>query len=157
MDGDIRIRPAVASDREWILALVPRLHEFGPPPIRPLERMNAAVVEELEAAIDDPPKGSALLVATSPDGAPLGFTYLVTASDFFTLEDHGHVSELIVDRAGEGRGAGRALLAAGEEWAREQGYRLITLNVFEGNARARALYTRIGYSPDTLKMTKIVG
>jgi GNAT superfamily N-acetyltransferase len=51
-------------------------------------------------------------------------------------------------------GAGRALLAAVEAWAIERGYRLLSLNVFDRNVRARALYEKNGFEVDTLRYVK---
>lgn len=59
-----------------------------------------------------------------------------------------------VSSAAEGRGAGRTLVEAAEAWARSEGLDLITLNVFANNERARALYQRLGYAPDTLHYVK---
>jgi len=49
---------------------------------------------------------------------------------------------------------GRALLAAVEAWSVARGHRFVTLNVFADNARARAVYERAGYAPDTLRYLK---
>jgi GNAT superfamily N-acetyltransferase len=46
------------------------------------------------------------------------------------------------------------LLAAAEDWARAQGFRLIGLDVFANNRRARAFYARLGYQDDSLRVTK---
>lgn len=151
---EIRVRPATKEDLPAIAALAPRLHEFGPPPFRPVERMNRAVIEGLTEGLVDPPEGTKLVVAEGPDGAVAGFIYLVTTTDFFTQENHGHVSDLVVAREGEGRGVGRALLRAGEDWARGLGYRLLSLNVFDDNERAKRIYEQIGYETDTIRMVK---
>ncbi|WP_369333663.1 GNAT family N-acetyltransferase [Corallococcus sicarius] len=45
-------------------------------------------------------------------------------------------------------------MAAGEAWAREQGYDRLTLTVFAGNARARAFYERLGFGEETLRLVK---
>lgn len=148
------IRPASPADRAWILPLAPRLHEFGPPPWRPREAMDRAVTVAIERALVSTPLGSAVFVAEDPAGAPLGFVHVETAMDFFTHERHGHVSDLVVASKGEGRGAGTALMAAAEKWARQKGYRLLTLNVFAANLRARELYERIGFHPDTTRYIK---
>ena len=49
---------------------------------------------------------------------------------------------------------GSALLAASEEWARSRGARRLTLNVFESNRRARALYERRGFAPESLRYVR---
>ena len=58
---------------------------------------------------------------------------------------------LVVVPAAEGRGIATALLRAADDWGRTNGYPWLTLNVFEGNGRARALYERLGYRPETLR------
>jgi ribosomal protein S18 acetylase RimI-like enzyme len=61
---------------------------------------------------------------------------------------------LAVAPEAEGRGVGRALMARAEEWARDNRLPHLTLNVFATNGRARALYERLGYRPDTVKYLK---
>jgi ribosomal protein S18 acetylase RimI-like enzyme len=155
-DGAILIRTATPDDRAWILPLAPRLHEFGPPPWRARPAMDRAVTEAIERALVATPAGSTVLVAESAPAGPLGFVHLETAADFFTHELHGHVSDLVVTPAGEGRGVGRALMAAAEAWSRSRAHRFLTLNVFGDNTRARLLYERLGYRPDTTKMVKLL-
>ncbi|MEZ4752210.1 MAG: GNAT family N-acetyltransferase [Bdellovibrionota bacterium] len=53
-----------------------------------------------------------------------------------------------------GKGLGKALLAALEAEARERGGRILWLNVFENNYRARWLYESSGYSVATLHLSK---
>ncbi len=149
-----RVRAAAPRDREWILRLAPRLHDFGPPPIRPRDVMDRAVVASIGGALAGAAPGAEVLVAEGPGGEPLGFVHLHGARDFFTGEEHGHVSDIVVAPEAEGRGVGRALMAAAEDWARGRGYRLLSLHVFEGNVRARALYERLGYQPDIRKLIK---
>lgn len=148
------VRAATAADRELIIGLVPRLRAFGPPPLRPPTSIDDAERRALERALDAPPPASVLLVAELDDAGPVGVAYAETATDYFTGERHGHLAILIVSEAGEGQGVGRALLAAAEAWAAAQGYRLLTLNVFAGNARARAVYERAGFVPDTVRYAK---
>jgi len=133
-----------------------RLHDFGPPSFRPRPVMDAAVAKSIAGALEPGSSGASVFVAEETDGTPLGFVHVHVARDFFTDEEHGHVSDLVTARGEEGRGVGRGLMEAGEEWCRQRGHRLVTLNVFGDNARARALYERIGYTPDTTKMVKVL-
>jgi GNAT superfamily N-acetyltransferase len=153
-DARVRIRPAASRDREWILRLAPRLHDFGPPPLRPRDVMDRAVVASIDGALGGAAPGAEVLVAEGPDGTLLGFIHLHGTRDFFTAEEHGHVSDIVVAPEAEGRGVGRALMEAAEDWARGRGYRLLSLHVFEANARARALYERLGYQPDIRRLIK---
>src|SRR5918911_1103609 len=50
-DAEIHIRTVPPEDAEWITALVPRLHEFGPPPWREVAAMNASVAAGLAREI----------------------------------------------------------------------------------------------------------
>jgi GNAT superfamily N-acetyltransferase len=153
-DTGVRVRPARAGDGDFILPLVPRLAEFGPPPWRAAAVMTAAEQAVIADALATPKQAEAILVAEDGDGSPLGFIHLVTGVDYFTREAHGHVSALVVAPRGEGRGIGHALMHAGEEWARGRGYPLLTLNVFARNSRALKFYERLGYGADTFKYAK---
>ena len=151
------MRRARKADGEWILPLSSRLHDFGPPSFRPRRAMDAAVARSIGAALDAPESPDpAVFVAEDETGRPLGFIHLHTQRDFFTGEVHGHVSDVVTAADAEGRGVGHALMAAGEEWSRSLGHRLLTLNVFDGNARARRLYAALGYEPDTMRMVKVL-
>ena len=152
----VRIRLAVEADGEWLLPLSARLHDFGPPSWRPRSEMDAAVARSIAGAMAATGSHAAVFVAEGPDGRPLGFVHVHETTDFFTGEVHGHVSDIVVAAEAEGRGVGRALMDAGETWSRSRGHRLLTLNVFEKNARARALYEYLGFSPDTAKLVKVL-
>ena len=148
----IRIRPATDADREWLMTQAPRLHDFGPPPTRDREVMDAAVRAAIAGGLDGA-AGAAVLIAEE-NGAPCGFLHMQTLNDFFTGEPHAHVSDIVVVSGAEGRGIGRELLRAGEAWARGQGHRLISLNVFAANTRARAVYESAGYEVEMSKILK---
>jgi len=147
------VRPARSDDRAEILALVPRLRAFGAPPLRPPEDLDRAEAAALSRALDGVPDTAILFVAES-DARVAGVAYVQTATDYFTHERHAHLDILIVAEDAEGRGVGRALLNAVDDWTRSRGYRFVTLNVFPDNTRARGVYERAGYGIDTLKYVK---
>jgi GNAT superfamily N-acetyltransferase len=62
--------------------------------------------------------------------------------------DRGEVAALYVDPARWGRGAGAALLRSGLELLREGGVGEAVVWLLAGNARAAALYGRLGFSAD---------
>ncbi len=154
----VRVRPAGSDDRPFVLETARRLAEFGPPPWRTPELVVTAESRVLHAFFDGTPgPGLALLIAESEAGERLGFAYLETLVDYFDQKPHGHVAELAVTREAEGRGAAGALLEAAEAWSRGLGYGALTLNVFEGNRHARAVYEKRGFRPETIRCIKILG
>ncbi|MBA3338624.1 MAG: GNAT family N-acetyltransferase [Geodermatophilaceae bacterium] len=151
---NITLRPAVPSDRDALLALVPRLRSFGDPPLRSSDALDETERETLTRALDTPEADALVIVAELARGELGGVAYAQTVTDYFTRERHGHLGIIAVAAEGEGRGIGRALLVAVEQWATDLGYRFISLNVFAANARARAVYERAGYALDTLRYYK---
>jgi ribosomal protein S18 acetylase RimI-like enzyme len=156
-DADVTIRPAREDDAEWIIPLGPRMHEFGPPPWRDVRVMDDAVAAQWARELASPTPGSAFLVAEDALGSPVGFVWLKTERDYFIDMPVGHVIDIAVTKAGEGRGIGRALLDAADRWAESNGYPWITLHVFEGNDRARRVYEKHGYVPEWTRMLKRIG
>ncbi len=147
------IRPATSADAAFVFEAARRLASFGPPPWRRAEDIVSAEVRALRAYFEAPPAGARLLVADS-DAGSLGFVYLERQQDYFTQAVHAHIGMLVVTEAAAGHGVGSALVKAAEDWAREQGHRTLTLNVFEGNHAARAVYAHLGYAPETLRYVK---
>ena len=101
-DFKVGVRPARAEDTEFILALVPRLVEFGPPPWYEAERMTATDREVLGRVLEATPADTAVFVAEGEGGERLGFIHLNTAVDYFTREQVGHVSDVVVAPSAEG-------------------------------------------------------
>jgi RimJ/RimL family protein N-acetyltransferase len=68
-----------------------------------------------------------------------------------------HTAELGITVAPEvrGLGVGRALMEALEVWAKEFGVTKLTLRVFSGNARARALYEQMGYEVEGVQRRQV--
>ena len=118
VDCALRIRSADSSDRDFIFSLLPRLVEFEIPTCRTPEQMTASDRRVLERVLLTKPSGIAVFIAQDDAGESLGFIHLTTAVDYYTEEKHGHISDIVVAPGGEGRGIGRVLMAAGEEWAR---------------------------------------
>lgn len=149
----ISVRPARRSDREFVRETASRLSDFELPPWRTAGAVVAGERRTIEAFFRDGSEGAAMLVA-EVNGAPLGFAFLETGLDYFDRRAHGHIGILAVAEASEGLGVGTALIAAAENWARRRGLEAITLNVFEGNGRARRLYERLGFRAETLRYRK---
>src|SRR5438034_955889 len=118
--------------------------------IPPVSCMTATAIADRERAVlatalSQPVRGSAILVADHPSRGVVGGSLLESRRDYFTKEAHGHVAIPAVARGGEGQGIGRALLQAGEDWARANRYSKLTLAVFKDNERAKQVYERQGW------------
>ena len=151
--GTITIRAARQEDRGFVLAATARLSAFGVPHGRTAPEIVEGEARTLRAYFDAAAPPETLLIAEH-DEAPSGFVFLEEHEDYFTRAVHGHIGVLIVAEGAEGRGVGAALIAAADAWARARGYATLTLNVFDGNRRARTLYERCGFQADTIKYRK---
>jgi ribosomal protein S18 acetylase RimI-like enzyme len=156
-DNAIRITLATGDDDEFILSLVPRFVNFELPAWRRRQACIEGIRADLLRGLDESPANRYLFVAENADGERAGFIHLQRTVDFFTGHNNCHISDLAVAPQHEGKGVGKALLAHAETWAAAQGCRLLTLAVFPGNERARALYAAAGYATDLLRLAKPVG
>ena len=154
-DAPLLIRLA-DDDDDFILALVPRFADFPLPAWRRRHECVEGIRQDLLKHLEDQPANSFLFVAENRDGERVGFIHLQRTTDFFSGRSNCHISDLAVAPQHEGSGVGKALLAHAEDWAREHQCQLVTLAVFPGNERARALYEANGYAPDLLKLAKPV-
>jgi GNAT superfamily N-acetyltransferase len=151
----MRVRGARGSDRTFVLETAARLAAFGPPAWRTADEIIEGEARTLRDFFESSDEASRLLVVEAGDQR-LGFALVEELRDYFTLERHGHIGILAVVEGAEGRGAGGALIRAAEAWARDRGYRTLTLNVFSGNSHARQVYEHLGFEPDTVKYIKAV-
>jgi len=66
----------------------------------------------------------------------------------------GHIDEVAVDPSYRGLGCAKKLISAIEQQFIERGAQEISLNVYEFNADARALYQQMGYRDKSFKLVK---
>lgn len=153
MTGEIVIRPASDDDREFIVGLVLSLLEFGSPAWRNADALVAGFGEALSQALRDQNPRATMLIAQASDGTRLGFISLKAVANLEGGE-RGHVADLAVTANARRMGVGKALMNAGEAWAREQGFDLLSLDVWSTNDSALAFYRRLGYSAESLCLYK---
>jgi ribosomal protein S18 acetylase RimI-like enzyme len=162
-DGSVgcQIRPATTDDAAFIRSLAPRFAAGGTPSWRDPERLahffdrSIGEIAEILAADAVNPR-EAILVAVDGNQNRLGFIHLRPELSGLTREWDGSINAVAVAAEAEGRGVGRALLAAGEKWAREQGFDHLALETFGDNVHARAFYRHLGFAEETLKLVKVV-
>ena len=145
----IAFRPATIADEATITRLAERLATFELPPWRQPQDIAVADASEMMRAVRGGVRGNEVLIAER-GGQPVGCLHVLETTDFFG-RSHAHISVLATTSEAEGSGVGRALLEYAEAWAAGRGHRLITLNVFAANTRARRFYERDGYAPEILK------
>jgi GNAT superfamily N-acetyltransferase len=153
-EHEVMIRPAETTDEAFLLGLTPQLAAFPLPPWRTAAEIDQADHAILLSALRQPSPDTAILIAESAAGQRCGFVFVSTRTDYFTSERHGHVEVVAVEAGAQGRGVGRALMAAAERWAALRGDRIVTLNVFDANTRAREVYARLGSVPETIHYRK---
>jgi GNAT superfamily N-acetyltransferase len=138
------------------------------PQIRPADRADAAAVAALAgelamsftfagpafgasfpALLADPQ--ACLLVAAGGDG-PVGYLLGFRHLTFYANGPVGWVEEILVRGEYRRSGAGRELMAAFEEWAREHGCALVAL----ATRRAAPFYRALGYEESAVYHRKML-
>lgn len=150
----IRVRPYVSADREFVLSLAPRL-AIGIPPWRDPQKMTLTAQGWITGSIEQHGTKTMVFVAENEQGERLGFAS-VSHSTHFTGEGQAYIGELVTHEAAEGRGVGKALAEACEQWARDQGYRLLSLTTGAANERALAFYRHMGYRDEDVTLVKLL-
>lgn len=150
----LRIRPYVPSDRAFVLSLAPRL-AIGRQPWRDLTLWLKTVEKWLTESIEQHNQRAMVLIAENEQRERLGFA-TVSHSTHFTGQHQAYVGELVTSDEAEGRGVGSALVEACEQWARAQGYTIITLTTGAGNTRALKFYDHLGFHKEDITLTKLL-
>jgi GNAT superfamily N-acetyltransferase len=150
----LQVRPYQHTDEAFILGLAPRL-AIGRPPWRDAEQWHQAVTGWLRDSIAQHPHRTAVFVAENDHGEPLGFA-CVTHSRHFSGQGQASIGELATTEAAEGQGVGRALVQACVDWARIQGYGILTLSTGAANTRARRFYQQLGFHEEDVSLVKLL-
>jgi GNAT superfamily N-acetyltransferase len=153
---EIVIRPADEGDLGFVIGLVPSLLEFGSPVWRDPDALRSGFGAELARAVSSQGADATTLIAEGQDRTPLGFISLRVV-DNIEGGKRGHVADLAVAENARRLGVGTALMKAGEAWALERGFDLLSLDVWSTNASALAFYRRLGYGVDSLSLIKRLG
>jgi ribosomal protein S18 acetylase RimI-like enzyme len=147
------IRAAQDADRDFMYGLAARLAGVADLSWHSQADLLAFQHRYMDLSFARPKDVTVTLIAEAA-GEKLGFVHAEAATDSVTLEPCGYVTVLTTSEAAEGKGVASALMRAVEDWARGKGYRLLGLDVFANNGRARDFYRRMGYVEDSLRLTK---
>ena len=157
--SDILIRPAVESDiprLEELLYQVHGLHAEGRPDIFILG-CKKYTAEQLRKILSDT-ENTPVFAAIS-DGLLVGYCFCVrqvqTAASMQKISPR-YIDDLCVDAAMRGRGIGKVLYDYAVEYARENGYYNLTLNVWACNPSAMRFYEKCGLSVQKVGMELVL-
>lgn len=152
--GRVVVRAAEPSDTDFMAGLSPRLSGVPGPLWHTRAAMDDFQDRHMAATVDAAIAGSRTLVALSDAGRRLGYIHLQPGKDGVTDEPCGYVAILALAEDAEGQGIAGRLMAEAEVWARAQGYRFLSLDVFADNVRAIDVYRRGGFGAETIRMVK---
>lgn len=132
MSSEVSTRRAAASDAAAIAAL---LGQLGYP--TPAEEVPARLV-----AMD--PSTNAVFLTTNSGDVPVGLVAVHSMSALHAREPVAMIMALVVAPEGRGRGIGRELVRAAEEWARSRGCERLMVTSAEHRSDAHAFYPACG-------------
>jgi len=90
------------------------------------------------------------------DGALIGIVHYLFHRSTWTVGDYCYLQDLFTAPAARGRGAGRALIEAVTERARDAGASRVYWLTHEANATARFLYDRVADRPGFIQYRRIL-
>ena len=153
----ITVRPArLPDDKPDILRFIDGLQRYEAE-FEPDRRLDPAYAEDQFAALQTRAERGTFLIA-EVDGAAVGWAVVVEQEGpaYVVAEERrvAAICEAYVDEAARGCGAGRALLAACEDWAQSRGLGVIHIGHLSQNRRASEVYDKAGYVPYVLVRRK---
>ncbi|MBI3792855.1 MAG: GNAT family N-acetyltransferase [Gemmatimonadetes bacterium] len=97
-----------------------------------------------------------LVLVADLAGAVVGYCYAgLEPTDYMALRGPaGAVYDVVVDPAARGRGIGRQLMEATLAALRDRGAPRVVLSTAARNAAAQRLFTRLGFRPTMIEMTR---
>jgi len=145
-----QIRAAEQKDISTILELLRQVgqvhHDVRPDLFR--DGAQKYDVPALEALLKDPNRP---IFVAETEGRVEGYCFCIRKSTrddpVLWNEEELYIDDLCVDERSRGKGVAQALYRHVVAYARESGCDSVTLNVWEGNDRARAFYEKQGLTP----------
>lgn len=126
---------------------------------QPRLRQVPAYTGDRTAALFKKRDDGMILVAEN-DSRPVGWALVIEALAPVAViteeRRHACICELFVEEPARGRGAGQALIAACEDWARNRNLATIQIGHLSDNARAEQVYDKAGYTAYTVLRRKRV-
>ena len=150
--GTIAIRPFQPADRDAVMDLAPRLTEWVAA-WRDPAAVLAAVRGWVSGSADKAGGADRAFFVAVAAGQIVGLVSVWEQAHFIGQLD-AYVGELVVAPDWAGRGMGRQLMRAAETWAADRGLSFISLDTGAANTPARTLYTSLGFTLESVRLTK---
>ena len=141
----VRIADAYLSNPDHTRGLVEILDAYAREPAGGAQPLTPDVRERLIPELQA--QEHAVILLALVDERPVGTAVCFRGFSTFAARPLLNIHDLAGLPGFRGRGIGRALLEAVEARARKNGCCRLTLEVSEGNERARALYKSFGFDP----------
>ena len=138
--AEVRTVRAELDDLEALVPLFDGYRRFYRRPADP-QGARAFLAERIK-------RNESVIFLAMLDGAAVGFTQLYPLFSSVSLKRLWVLNDLFVAPEARRSGAGRALLARAERWAKETGAKGLTLSTEITNATARRVYEAAGWTKD---------
>jgi GNAT superfamily N-acetyltransferase len=125
----------------------------------PHRRIDTHVAKDYLAVLRErADKNGRILIAQNKTGEALGWAVVhEDKEEIYVVPEercYARINELYVESEGRGRGVGRVLIAACEDWARGRNYKQVMIGACSENALAMGVYQGLGYTPYTSDLRK---
>ena len=114
------------------------------------QRIMASFRSSIDAA-----DAEVLLAEDDGEAVGMALVHLENPSRM-SAEQAAELSRVVVVPDGRRSGVGKALVDAGEEWARSRGIRTLVASIFVANEDSRRFWTAVGFEPWVERMVKPV-
>lgn len=154
MNTELTVRPLAATDRPaWEPLWAGYLDFYG-------ASLSFETTETTWSRLMDPAEPMHVLgaFASFDDGRDdlIGIVHYIFHRSTWTVGPYCYLQDLFTADAARGRGAGRALIEAVYERARNAGASRVYWLTQEGNATARALYDKLADRPGFIQYRKVI-
>lgn len=142
-NGELQIIRADLNDETQMQHIVMLINHYAQEPHVKGSALANEVLDALADGLRSHPTSHVWLAYDGEQAVGVAVCFLGYST--FTAKPLMNVHDLAVHADARGRGAGTSLLTTVEIAAREMGCSYVTLEVDDGNPRARELYQRVGF------------
>lgn len=137
------------------MTMAQRLQE-GVAAWRDPEAVRLAVIGWVRESLEDLSDPDSGAFVAEWDGEVVGFV-CVSERPHFTGDIDAYIGELVVSRAAERSGVGRALADAAEDWGRSRGRKRVVVDTGAANVPARRFYAALGFEEEDITISRAIG